>query len=310
MTFPLDANAAAPGWYHAPGDPDGTVRYWNGTDWIGFPTRDPAAMTAPIGTSPRRVRYTKRTAVLSGLCIVALTVLAGVFAALALRIGRDVGELDALLTVELGDTERATQSVESSEPPALGVRDLGIYIENLWRFALAALGAITATGIVFLTWTRSTANAVNLNDYRRHHVPAPKTKSFVDLVLTPGFLVVWLLIAPLLIIRGAIRALTGKFEGGLFSIVSDTAAAASDDPHQDHSSISPIKLIVWWALWWGPITFMLGTWLSVWVWSPISASSMQTVLSLTAIMIGLNVISVLCILLTVIQTASRLAKQA
>ena len=310
MTLQLDAHTGAPGWYPVPGDTDGMVRYWNGTDWIGFPTRDPARMIAPIGTSPRRVRYTKRTAVLSGLCIVALTVLAGVFAALALRIGRDVGELDALLAVELGSAERASQSVESLEPPALPVRDLGLYVEHLWRFALAALGAITVAGIVFVIWTRSTANAVNLDEYRRHHVPAPKTKSFVDLVLTPGFLVVWLLIAPLLIIRRAIRALTGKFEGGLFSIVSDTAAAASYDPHQERSSISPIKLIVWWALWWGPLTFMLGTWLSVWVWSPISASSMQAVLSLTAIMIGLNVISVLCILLTVIQTASRLAKRA
>jgi hypothetical protein len=52
MTFPLDANAAAPGWYHAPGDPDGTVRYWNGTDWIGFPTRDPAIWLSVWVSSP------------------------------------------------------------------------------------------------------------------------------------------------------------------------------------------------------------------------------------------------------------------
>jgi len=29
------------GWYHAQGDPKGTVRRWNGTAWIGFPIQDP-----------------------------------------------------------------------------------------------------------------------------------------------------------------------------------------------------------------------------------------------------------------------------
>jgi uncharacterized RDD family membrane protein YckC len=29
---------APEGWYHAQGDPEGTVRYWNGTSWIGGPT--------------------------------------------------------------------------------------------------------------------------------------------------------------------------------------------------------------------------------------------------------------------------------
>jgi len=32
---------AAKGWYHAEGDPPGTVRLWNGHDWVGFPQRDP-----------------------------------------------------------------------------------------------------------------------------------------------------------------------------------------------------------------------------------------------------------------------------
>lgn len=30
-----------PGWYHAAGDEPGTVRLWNGTQWVGFPQRDP-----------------------------------------------------------------------------------------------------------------------------------------------------------------------------------------------------------------------------------------------------------------------------
>lgn len=30
------------GWYHAQGDPEGTVRRWNGAEWIGYPIKDPA----------------------------------------------------------------------------------------------------------------------------------------------------------------------------------------------------------------------------------------------------------------------------
>ena len=33
-----EAMAQQPGWYHADGDPDGTVRYWDGEEWIGQPT--------------------------------------------------------------------------------------------------------------------------------------------------------------------------------------------------------------------------------------------------------------------------------
>ena len=28
-------------WYHYPGDPEGTVRLWNGRDWVGFPSQPP-----------------------------------------------------------------------------------------------------------------------------------------------------------------------------------------------------------------------------------------------------------------------------
>lgn len=39
---------AAPGWYHAEGDPEGTVRYWDGEQWIGGPVAGaPAAAARP-----------------------------------------------------------------------------------------------------------------------------------------------------------------------------------------------------------------------------------------------------------------------
>ena len=39
----------APGWYQADGDPPGTTRYWDGTQWIGEPVHTPAAPSSPGG---------------------------------------------------------------------------------------------------------------------------------------------------------------------------------------------------------------------------------------------------------------------
>lgn len=45
-----------PGWYHAPGDPSGTARYWDGQHWQGEPTTRPGAgqiyYAAPVETQP------------------------------------------------------------------------------------------------------------------------------------------------------------------------------------------------------------------------------------------------------------------
>ena len=35
------------GWYHAPGDPEGTQRYWDGAQWIGDPQATPQQAAAP-----------------------------------------------------------------------------------------------------------------------------------------------------------------------------------------------------------------------------------------------------------------------
>lgn len=42
---------ARPGWYHGKGDPEGTVRYWDGEKWIGDPVVPPDAPPAPAGTA-------------------------------------------------------------------------------------------------------------------------------------------------------------------------------------------------------------------------------------------------------------------
>ncbi|MCC7365039.1 MAG: DUF805 domain-containing protein [Dehalococcoidia bacterium] len=45
-----------PSWYHAEGDPDGTTRYWNGTEWVGGP------VSAPIPAGTGRSDYSTGTA--------------------------------------------------------------------------------------------------------------------------------------------------------------------------------------------------------------------------------------------------------
>ncbi len=48
-------SSPAPGHYHAKGDPPGTVRYWDGTQWQGGPTAPPTVDKRP-GNLPTNLR--------------------------------------------------------------------------------------------------------------------------------------------------------------------------------------------------------------------------------------------------------------
>ncbi len=45
------AQAAQPGWYPAQGDPPGTLRYWNGSQWVGSPVQGTAILQSEPGKS-------------------------------------------------------------------------------------------------------------------------------------------------------------------------------------------------------------------------------------------------------------------
>ena len=45
------SEAAAPGWYYAQGDPIGTTRYWDGSQWTGEPVVQPQAAAQPHGVA-------------------------------------------------------------------------------------------------------------------------------------------------------------------------------------------------------------------------------------------------------------------
>lgn len=42
----------APGWYNAQGDPPGSQRYWDGTQWVGEPVFEPAPSPGPTFVAP------------------------------------------------------------------------------------------------------------------------------------------------------------------------------------------------------------------------------------------------------------------
>ena len=44
-------SSAQPGWYHAPGDAEGTQRYWDGERWVGEPQRAGGGLDAPAGAT-------------------------------------------------------------------------------------------------------------------------------------------------------------------------------------------------------------------------------------------------------------------
>ena len=57
-TLDIAKHAEATGWYHGKGDPEGTVRYWDGEKWIGDPVIPPDAPPAPsVEPSATQVAY-------------------------------------------------------------------------------------------------------------------------------------------------------------------------------------------------------------------------------------------------------------
>jgi uncharacterized RDD family membrane protein YckC len=97
--------SAAPGWYQAPGDPDGTQRYWDGTNWVGGP--EPISQQAPptagsydsAGASPGmtpsgRTLATAGQRIGARLIDTVIVVAIGVFMIAAI-VGTDVGDVSA-----------------------------------------------------------------------------------------------------------------------------------------------------------------------------------------------------------------------
>ena len=70
--------AAPAGWYHVEGDPPGTVRRWNGSEWIGFAVPDPSLPDDPAHQAAPRQAHVgqQRLGPAAVFCCVALVWLA------------------------------------------------------------------------------------------------------------------------------------------------------------------------------------------------------------------------------------------
>lgn len=117
------------GWYYAEGDPEGTVRRWNGEQWIGFPVRSPdeqsprhVAGVKPFEPIPGQVN-------LEGIATATIVVLGAVMAA--------YGYL-AYVIFQNDQFDPATPFDPEPTPIAFGV-------------TVMAVGALLG-GLVFIGW--------------------------------------------------------------------------------------------------------------------------------------------------------------
>ena len=81
--------------------------------------------------------------------------------------------------------------------------------------------------------------------------------------------------------------------------------ASSVNPQTGLSEIGPLKILAWWALWWGPALLGVLSWLWVFLTGPLTANSLHSVVQLNAILLALEVVSLLCIITTVAQISTR-----
>lgn len=285
---------AEAGWYYVEGDPPGTVRRWNGVEWIGFPIPDPAGnsgITATHGARPaQRKRFTSGGQALSIITVVMLTVLTGLFVLATIRVWNGAALMPS-----------------TGRPDSADVGELGTYIEDLGLTFAALVFGVLLTAFAFVPWIRNAAATAQIH-LMRSGIRGQKRKppSIVVLVILfvvfPGpFIAYWILRAA---VSGVAQASNER--SGMLGVVSDTATAASTDPRTGMAAISPIKIMIWWAFWWLPAVVGLLAWTGVWILSPLSDAALQTAVQLTAVLLGLEVVSLLCIIATVVQISGRL----
>lgn len=198
-----------PGWYYAEGDPPGTVRRWNGTEWIGFPTVPPNADGSTAGTvaaATPRFQHVSGMASLKGLAVAVqlsliAVALANVFYAISL----------VQLAPYAGDA--AGDGVELAEriPDGLAA-----------RFALSALGSgllTLLTGVLFVIWFFLAYRNISLWHKTRRSLS-------------------WTVLAWIVPFINLVRPMTMMLE-----VVEQSA------PANRKENPSPTPVIAWWFLW-------------------------------------------------------------
>lgn len=149
-----------PGWYHAEGDPVGTVRRWNGTEWIGFPILP----ETPEGTTPNPTAGVARFTPVPGqasLKALAIAVQLSLLAVAAVSLFHAVSLIQLAPYAENVLVEGP--ELADKVPDALST-----------RFALSSVGSAIFTlftGLLFVAWFFLAYRNVSLWHKTRRSLP-------------------------------------------------------------------------------------------------------------------------------------------
>lgn len=311
QTTPAQAAPAPAGWYHQAGDPPGTVRRWTGLEWIGYPIQEPGAdqlAAAGIGgtgptasaalfdTAPRRrSRLSSGATSLGTITMALLAVMAVLFAAAGHRVWTRVDAIRPFGATSSGGTGRQRD-----------VGDLVDYIPGMAPLMVAIGAVMLVSAPLFIMWLRKVAVVARISQYGRAS-RRRANRSMRVMVLQwfffGGFALIWWFL------RFAMSGIASATGGNrsMLGIVTDTAMASSADPHTGISRIGPIKIMVWWALWWGPMIVSSGGVLWLW-WSGMSAQGLHTFVKLHAALFALEAVSLVLIIATMTQITRHLRR--
>lgn len=198
-----------PGWYHAEGDLPGTVRRWNGTEWIGFPIVPPNADGSTPGTV---AAATPKFQPISGMAP-----LKGLAIAVQL----------SLIAVALANVFHAVSLVQIAPYAGEAVGDGVELVERVpegiaARFAFSALGSGVLTmvaGVLFVVWFFLAYRNVSRWHKTRRSLP-------------------WAVLAWIVPFVNLVRPMTMMLE-----VVEQSA------PANRKENPSPTPVIAWWFLW-------------------------------------------------------------
>lgn len=199
-----------PGWYYAEGDPPGTVRRWNGNEWVGFPVAPPNE--DGTGTAKPATPATPRFQHVAGVVS-----LKGVAIAVQL----------CLIAVALANLVMAVSLVQIAPHATADSLETGEFVNNVpdglaGRFALSSVasGLLTLlTGILFVVWFFLAYRNISLWHKTRRSLS-------------------WSVLAWLVPFVNLVRPMTMMLE-----IVEQSA------PPNRKENPSPTPVVAWWFLW-------------------------------------------------------------
>lgn len=277
-THPATSENPPAGWYRVEGDPPGTMRRWNGVQWLGVPTR----MEASTETIGKQRRPLGRLAV-SGVAAAVVSVVG--FALLAMT-------LFALLVSFID----GTKLVERDYFATRGIGNLGDLVDGLGDLVALAIFLVFVTAISFTSWVTNAALASNAVSGSR--IGRRDSAAMSHVLYTLFFLIFGLVYMVMFVLwRDSKGKNPRRKRPGMFELVSKTASACD---------VGPIKVFVWWVLLWLPAVLGLGTLIWLATFGREQLGSMRLAMQITELVLVAEIISLGLICATILVITKRL----